>query len=71
MADMVSRLVRECNTAHDKGVDFPTIWHTTLKQHAYVAAEPVQDRNEAGPSLRVPLITGRHLIFDASGFRLG
>ncbi|MGX5844502.1 hypothetical protein ACWGTI_27710 [Mesorhizobium sp. ArgA1] len=71
MADIVSKLVRECNTARFKGVDFLTIWQTTLKQHPYVAGEPLQDQNEAGPALMIPLITGRHLIFDASGFRLG
>ncbi|MGX9181714.1 hypothetical protein [Mesorhizobium sp. WSM2561] len=71
MTETVSKLVRECNTARVKGVDFPTIWQTTLKQHPYVAGQPLQHRNEAGPALMIPLITGRHLIFDASGFRLG
>ncbi|MEI9412290.1 MULTISPECIES: hypothetical protein [unclassified Mesorhizobium] len=71
MADIVSKLVRECNAAWTKGVDFLTIWHTTLKQHPYVAGQPLQDQNEAGPALMIPLVTGRHLIFDASGFWLG
>ncbi|MGX5832132.1 hypothetical protein [Mesorhizobium sp. 43Arga] len=71
MADTVSKLVRECNAALGKGVDFLTIWKTTLKQHPYVAGKPLQDQNEAGAALMIPLITGRHLMFDASGFRLG
>ncbi|MEI9424211.1 hypothetical protein O7A70_23895 [Mesorhizobium sp. Cs1299R1N1] len=71
MADVVSELVRACNTARAKGMDFPTIWQTMLKQHPYVVGRPLQDQNEVGPALRVPLVTGRHLIFDASGFRLG
>lgn len=70
MADVVSRLVRECNFTRSKGADFPTIWQTMLKMHPYVAGPPVQDWDEQGPILKVPLITGRHLIFGASGFRL-
>lgn len=70
MADVVSRLVRECNLTRNEGVDFPTIWQTTLKRHSYVAGQPIQDRDEEGPILKVPLTTGRHLIFGASGFRL-
>jgi len=53
-----------------KGMDFPTIWQTTLRRHSHVAGPLTQDQNEEGPILKVPLITGRHLIFDASGFRL-
>lgn len=70
MANIVSRLVKECNLTRSKGVDFPTIWQTTLKGHSCVAGPPMQDRNEDGPLLKVPLVTGRYLIFDASGFRL-
>jgi hypothetical protein len=64
------KLVRECNLTRRKGADFPTIWKTTLKGHSYIAGSPVQDRDKHGPLLKVPLITGRHLVFDASGFRL-
>ncbi|WP_027168937.1 hypothetical protein [Mesorhizobium sp. WSM3224] len=71
MADIVLRLVRECNSAREQGIDFSTIWQTTLKRHSYVAGRPLHHQNEAGPAIMVPLITGRHLIFDASGFRLG
>ncbi|KAA3448373.1 hypothetical protein C7I87_21870 [Mesorhizobium sp. SARCC-RB16n] len=71
MADIVSKLVRECNKARAMGMDFSTIWQTTLKQHPYVAGLPLQDHSESGPALMIPLITGRHLIFDDSGFRLG
>lgn len=70
MADMVSRLVGECNSARGKGLDFPTIWRTVLKPHPYVAGLPIQDRDDAAPLLRIPLITGRFIISDASGFRL-
>lgn len=70
MADVVSRLVRECNLIRSKGTDFPTIWQTTLKMHSYITGPPMQDRDEQGPILKIPLITGRHLIFGASGFRL-
>jgi len=70
MVDIVSRLVVQCNLTRSKGVDFPTIWRTTLKGHSCVAGSPIQGRNEEGPVLKIPLITGRNLIFDASGFRL-
>jgi hypothetical protein len=70
MVDVVSRLVGECNLTRSKGADFPTIWQTTLKMHPYVAGPPVQDWDEQGPILKVPLITGRHLMCGASGFRL-
>jgi hypothetical protein len=71
MADVVSKLVRECNLTRSKGSDFPTIWQNILKRHSYVAGPPIQDRDEQGPVLKIPLITGRHLMFSASGFRLG
>ncbi|PTE06959.1 hypothetical protein [Mesorhizobium helmanticense] len=71
MADVISKLVRECNAARGKGVDFPTIWQTVLKAHPYVAGHPKQGLNDSGPFLEVPLITGRHLVYDPSGFRLG
>lgn len=70
MVDIVSKLVMECNLMRSKGVDFPTIWQSTLKGHSYVAGSPIQGRNEEGPILKIPLTTGRNLIFDASGFRL-
>jgi hypothetical protein len=70
MADVVSRLVRECNMTRGNGMDFPTIWQTILKGHSYVAGPPMQDRSDVGPVLKIPLITGRHLTFDASGFHL-
>ena len=70
MADVVSRLVRECNMTRGNGVDFPTIWQTILKGHSYVAGLPMQGRSEEGPVLKIPLITGRYLMFDASGFHL-
>lgn len=70
MADVVARLVKDCNQSRTKGADFPTIWRTTLKGHSYVAGPPVQDLGEEGPVLSIPLITGRHLVFGASGFRV-
>jgi len=51
-------------------MDFPTIWRTVLKPHPYVSGVPIQDSNEHRPFLKIPLITGRFIISDASGFRL-
>lgn len=69
MADNVEKLVRECNLSRSKGADFPTIWRVTLRGHSYVSGPPVQDRDERGPLLSIPLITGRHILFGDSGFR--
>jgi hypothetical protein len=70
MADIVSRLVSECNSAQARGSDFPTVWRTVLRPHAYVAGLPVQGRDGNGPFLKIPLITGHFIISDAAGFRL-
>jgi hypothetical protein len=61
--------VRECNQSRSEGADFPTIWRTMLKGHSYVSGPPVQDRDQHGPLLSIPLITGRHILFGCSGFR--
>jgi len=70
MADIVARLLRECNLERHKGADFPTIWTTILKGHPYVAGLPEQGKDAAGPLLLIPLITGQQLIFDGSAFSL-
>jgi len=70
MVDIVSRLVRDCNAARGGGADFPTIWLTLLKPHPYVVGLPMQDRDDAGPFLKIPLITGRFIVSNGSGFRL-
>lgn len=70
MTNIVSKLARECNLTRSRGVDFPTIWQTVLKGHPYVAGPPMQDRNEKEPILKIPLVTGSYLVFDASGFHL-
>lgn len=70
MADIIARLVRECNDERAKRSDFPTIWITILKPHPYVAGLPVQESAETGPLLKIPLLTGRFLVFDGSAFSL-
>ncbi len=68
--DVVSGLVRSCNAARADGLDVPTIWQTILRQHPYVAGLPRQDRDDRGPVLKIPVITGHVIVADASGFRL-
>jgi len=68
MADIIARLVRECNAERAKRTDFPTIWTTMLKSHPYVAGLPIQESVETGPRLKIPLLTGRFLVFDGSTF---
>lgn len=70
MTDTVSKLVRACNFEREKRTDFPTIWMTILKPHPYVVGLPIQDKNESGPVLKIPLLTGRFILFDGSAFFL-
>lgn len=70
MADIIARLVRDCNDERAKRTDFPTIWTTILKSHPYVAGLPVQESGVSGPRLKIPLLTGRFLVFDGSTFSL-
>jgi hypothetical protein len=68
--DIGSELVKSCNSARGRGLDFPTIWQTILRPHRHVAGLPIQDRGDRVPVLKIPMITGRFVIADASGFRL-
>lgn len=70
MTNIVVRLLNTCDSERSKGADFPTIWTTVLKGHPYVAGMPVQDKDENGPVLKIPLITGQLLLFSSSGFSL-
>lgn len=70
MVDIISRLLEDCNSAREAGLDFPTIWKSVLRPHPYIAGLPIQDRKELGPVLKIPLITGRFIVSDAFGFHL-
>ncbi|RAZ91051.1 hypothetical protein DPM33_12335 [Mesorhizobium hawassense] len=70
MRNTVATLVDTCNAERSKGSDFPTIWKEVLKSHPCVSGQPVQDSGEAGPILRVPLLTGQFLVFLGSHFSL-
>jgi hypothetical protein len=70
MSDVVKRLLSACNAEKGKGADFPTIWTNVLKVHPYVAGLPIQDKDENGPVLKIPLITGQFVVFLGSGFSL-
>ncbi|CDX56158.1 hypothetical protein MPL3365_230072 [Mesorhizobium plurifarium] len=70
MRNAVARLVETCNAERSKGSDFPTIWKHVLISHPCVTGQPVQGSGEAGPTLRVPLITGQFLVFLGSHFTL-
>ena len=70
MLDNAKELMQACNSARQLGSDFPTIWQTILKKHFLVAGSPIQGMNGDGPTLEVPLLTGRRLIFGTKGFSL-
>ena len=58
-------LVRQCMEAI-RGSDFPTVWHSVLRQHRLVVGPPVQSLNGDRVELHVRLITGERLVFDST-----
>jgi hypothetical protein len=60
----VQDLLRRCDEAMRRGVDFPTLWHTVIKPHPAVAGVPVQRWNGDRTYLEVPLLRGDGLIVD-------
>jgi hypothetical protein len=57
-------LVRECNEAMRRGVDFPTLWETIIKPHPLVIGVPVQRLDGDLAYLEVPLLRGDWLVVD-------
>ncbi len=58
-------LARRCTELAKKGASFAIIWGRLLKTHRLVEAIP-RERIEHGRALlRIPMITGEWLIFDA------
>jgi hypothetical protein len=67
MADKTAdELVQRCITAVREGADFPTIWETVLRGHPLVVGPPIQSIQGGRVCLRIPLITGRWLVFDST-----
>ena len=65
-------LVRICNEAMSKGIDFPTIWHEIIKGHPFVGSGPIQRHDGAKAYLEIRLLNGQSLILETDGkeFRL-
>lgn len=57
-------LMRKCNDALRRGIDFPTLWHSTIKPHPTVAGVPVQRSNGNRTYLEIPLLRGDCLVVD-------
>jgi hypothetical protein len=57
-------LVRDCNKAMRRGVDFPTLWQTLIKPHPLVIGVPVQRLDRDLAYLEVPLLRGDWLVID-------
>jgi hypothetical protein len=55
-------LVRRCNEAMRLGTDFPTLWHTVIKDHAMVVGVPVQRLEGNSTYLEIPLSRGDWLV---------
>jgi hypothetical protein len=57
-------LIRNCNEAMRRGVDFPTLWHTVIKPHPTVVGAPVQRLDGNRTYLEIPLLRGDWLVVD-------
>jgi hypothetical protein len=60
-------LARHCTELVRKGNDFTTVWSTLLKDHTLVEGMPRQQLEYNRSLLRISLITGEQLLFDADG----
>ena len=58
-------LARHCTELVRTGNDFTTVWTTLLKDHTLVEGIPREMLERNRNLLRVPLITGEQLVFDA------
>jgi len=63
--ERASDLARHCTELVRKGNDFTTVWSTLLKGHALVEGIPREKLERNRSLLRIPLITGEQLVFDA------
>jgi hypothetical protein len=64
-------LVRNCNEAMLRGIDFPTLWHTVIKPHPTVVGVPVQRLDGNRSYLEIPLLRGDWLIVDVESRTIG
>ena len=63
--ERASDLARQCTELVRQGNNFPTVWSTLLKSHSLVEGIP-RERFERNRSLlKIPLVTGEQLVFDA------
>jgi hypothetical protein len=60
-------LLRKCDEAMRSGIDFPTLWHTVIKQHPTVAGVPIQRSDGHRTYLEIPLLRGDYLVVDTQG----
>jgi hypothetical protein len=70
MNETSAQLLTRCVTASRNGADFPSIWHSVLKDHTLVVGPPVNSVRGGHITLEVPLITGQRLLFDSSSSEL-
>jgi hypothetical protein len=57
-------LLRKCNDGMRSGIDFPTLWHTVIKQHPTVVGVPIQRSDGHRTYLEIPLLRGDYLVVD-------
>jgi len=53
------------------GVDFPTLWHTTIKADPSVVGPPVQRFEGDRTYLEIPLLRGHWLVIDDEARTVG
>ena len=65
MAETSGDLLQRCIAASRNGTDFPSLWHSLLRDHSLVVGPPVNSVRGGHITLEVPLITGQRLVFDS------
>ena len=63
-------LLRQCEEAHARGCDFPTIWRTVLKHHPLVIGLPGHEIQGGEALIVVRLLTGQKLSSSTRGFQI-
>jgi hypothetical protein len=63
--ERASDLARHCTELVRKGNDFTTVWSSLLKDHTLVEGMPREKLERNRSLLRIALITGEQLVFDA------
>jgi hypothetical protein len=65
LPETATDVARRCSAVAKKGASFATIWSRVLKTHRLVEGIPRERIVHGRTLLRIPMITGEWLVFDA------